>query len=214
MFYLGVFAAEVLEVRFLPRCFFLARCSQAQSLLRCRSALHTLRLLLRSVCWQSRHSMCVKESWFRVFINAVQHFKVHKDYKQDAGVCAAASSLSVYTTLHFFSCLSLSYSVSFPLSLVSPDDGALRIWKNFADQKNPEMVTAWQGLSDMLPTTRGQPSISTHSKDQRSLLLCHQPIRSPTHTPKPQTVPKHPSHTSSLLRLQRRSERRVFFSLN
>lgn len=158
--------------------------------------------------------MCVKESWFRVFINAVQHFKVHKDYKQDAGVCAAASSLSVYTTLHFFSCLSLSYSVSFPLSLVSPDDGALRIWKNFADQKNPEMVTAWQGLSDMLPTTRGQPSISTHSKDQRSLLLCHQPIRSPTHTPKPQTVPKHPSHTSSLLRLQRRSERRVFFSLN
>lgn len=119
MFYLGVFAAEVLEVRFLPRCFFLARCSQAQSLLRCRSALHTLRLLLRSVCWQSRHSVCVKESWFRVFINAVQHFKVHKDYKQDAGVCAAASSLSVYTTLHFFSCLSLSYSVSFPLSLSS-----------------------------------------------------------------------------------------------
>lgn len=119
MFYLGVFAAEVLEVRFLPRCFFLARCSQAQSLLRCRSALHTLRLLLRSVCWQSRHSVCVKESWFRVFINAVQHFKVHKDYKQDAGVCAAVSSLSVYTTLHFFSCLSLSYSVSFPLSLSS-----------------------------------------------------------------------------------------------
>ncbi|CDQ68891.1 unnamed protein product [Oncorhynchus mykiss] len=34
-------------------------------------------------------------------------------------------------------------------------DGALRIWKNFADQRNPEMVTAWQGLSDMLPTTRG-----------------------------------------------------------
>lgn len=48
---------------------------------------------------------------------------------------------------------------------LSPDDGALRIWKNFADQKNPEMVTAWQGLSDMLPTTRGQPSASTHSKD-------------------------------------------------
>lgn len=119
MFYLGVFAAEVLEVRFLPRCFFLARCSQAQSLLRCRSALHTLRLLLRSVCWQSRHSVCVKESWFRVFINAVQHFKVHKDYKQDAGVCAAASSLSVYTTLHFFSCLSLSLTLYLSLSLSS-----------------------------------------------------------------------------------------------
>lgn len=41
-------------------------------------------------------------------------------------------------------------------SLLSPDDGAIRVWKNFADlEKNPEMVTAWQGLSDMLPTTRG-----------------------------------------------------------
>lgn len=37
------------------------------------------------------------------------------------------------------------------------DDGAIRVWKNFADlEKNPEMVTAWQGLSDMLPTTRGR----------------------------------------------------------
>uniref|UniRef100_A0A8C9SW85 Regulatory-associated protein of mTOR n=1 Tax=Scleropages formosus TaxID=113540 RepID=A0A8C9SW85_SCLFO len=41
------------------------------------------------------------------------------------------------------------------LLLTATDDGALRIWKNFADQKNPEMVTAWQGLSDMLPSTRG-----------------------------------------------------------
>uniref|UniRef100_A0A3Q2ZE15 Regulatory-associated protein of mTOR n=1 Tax=Hippocampus comes TaxID=109280 RepID=A0A3Q2ZE15_HIPCM len=41
------------------------------------------------------------------------------------------------------------------LLLTATDDGALRVWKNFADQKNPEMVTAWQGLSDMLPTTRG-----------------------------------------------------------
>ncbi|XP_050967826.1 regulatory-associated protein of mTOR isoform X5 [Labeo rohita] len=40
------------------------------------------------------------------------------------------------------------------LLLTATDDGALRIWKNFADQRNPEMVTAWQGLSDMLPTTR------------------------------------------------------------
>jgi hypothetical protein len=43
--------------------------------------------------------------------------------------------------------------------LISPfsDDGAIRVWKNFADlEKNPEMVTAWQGLSDMLPTTRGE----------------------------------------------------------
>lgn len=97
-----VSAAEVLEVRFLPRCFFLARCSQAQSLLRCRSALHTPSSFEECVLTVKTQCVCVKESWFRVFINAVQHFKVHKDYKQDAGVCAAASSLSVYTTLHFF----------------------------------------------------------------------------------------------------------------
>ncbi|XP_044312353.1 regulatory-associated protein of mTOR isoform X1 [Varanus komodoensis] len=42
------------------------------------------------------------------------------------------------------------------LLLTATDDGAIRVWKNFADlEKNPEMVTAWQGLSDMLPTTRG-----------------------------------------------------------
>ncbi|CAJ0967179.1 unnamed protein product [Ranitomeya imitator] len=42
------------------------------------------------------------------------------------------------------------------LLLTATDDGAIRVWKNFADQeKNPEMVTAWQGLSDMLPSTRG-----------------------------------------------------------
>ncbi|XP_024002422.1 regulatory-associated protein of mTOR isoform X3 [Salvelinus sp. IW2-2015] len=51
----------------------------------------------------------------------------------------------------------------YSLLLTATDDGALRIWKNFADQRNPEMVTAWQGLSDMLPTTRGQPSSSAHS---------------------------------------------------
>ncbi|KAI6075789.1 Regulatory-associated protein of mTOR [Aix galericulata] len=43
------------------------------------------------------------------------------------------------------------------LLLTATDDGAIRVWKNFADlEKNPEMVTAWQGLSDMLPTTRGR----------------------------------------------------------
>nr|XP_029481695.1 LOW QUALITY PROTEIN: regulatory-associated protein of mTOR-like [Oncorhynchus nerka] len=55
--------------------------------------------------------------------------------------------------------LSLSLTLFFSFSPPTPppplDDGALRIWKNFADQRNPEMVTAWQGLSDMLPTTRG-----------------------------------------------------------
>lgn len=85
--------------------------------------------------------------------------------------------------LHLVSCLSRLPPHFYPESqhpslchLCSPtpsaDDGALRIWKNFADQKNPEMVTAWQGLSDMLPTTRGQPPAGVHSKDQRSILLC------------------------------------------
>lgn len=70
-----------------------------------------------------------------------------------------------------------SLSSSPPLLLSSPDDGALRIWKNFADQKNPEMVTAWQGLSDILPTTRGQPSASTHSKDPCSFsTTCLSPV--------------------------------------
>lgn len=71
------------------------------------------------------------------------------------------------------------------LTFLSPDDGALRIWKNFADQKNPEMVTAWQGLSDMLPTTRGQPSASAHSKDQHYFLTSsiHPPIHLITNYP-------------------------------
>lgn len=53
------------------------------------------------------------------------------------------------------------------VTLLSPslDDGAIRVWKNFADlEKNPEMVTAWQGLSDMLPTTRGRSGSQTHCR--------------------------------------------------
>lgn len=77
------------------------------------------------------------------------------------------------------------------VSCLCPDDGALRIWKNFADQKNPEMVTAWQGLSDMLPTTRGQPPASTHSKDLLSSTLC--PHLQPVPVPKPFAPSVHPS---------------------
>lgn len=159
-----VSAAEVLEVRFLPRCFFLARCSQAQSLLRCRSALHTLRLLLRSVCWQSRHSVCVKESWFRVFINTVQHFKVHKDYKQDAGVCAAASSLSVYTTLHFFSCLPLSLTLYLSLSL-----SRLSRWWSATDLEElcwPEESGDGDGVAGSLRYAAHYPRSALHQHAQ------------------------------------------------
>lgn len=209
-----VSAAEVLEVRFLPRCFFLARRSQAQSLLRCRSALHTQSSFEEGVLTVKTQCVCVWKSLGSGFsstqFNTLKCIKITNRML----VSVQLRPASAFTPRCIFFSLALSLTLYLSLSLVSPDDGALRIWKNFADQKNPEMVTAWQGLSDMLPTTRGQPSISTHSKDQRSLLLCHQPIRSPTHTPKPQTVPKHPSHTSSLLRLQRRSERRFFFSLN
>lgn len=73
--------------------------------------------------------------------------------------------LLLTSPLSFGHIATLLFSVfKFPFSRFL-DDGALRVWKNFADQKNPEMVTAWQGLSDMLPTTRGQPSTSAHSKD-------------------------------------------------
>lgn len=59
--------------------------------------------------------------------------------------------------------------MSHPLS--SSDDGAIRVWKNFADlEKNPEMVTAWQGLSDMLPTTRGG---SVGSEEAQSVSETH-----------------------------------------
>lgn len=93
------------------------------------------------------------------------------------------------------------------VSCLCPDDGALRIWKNFADQKNPEMVTAWQGLSDMLPTTRGQPPASTHSKDLLSSTLC------PHLQPVPVPVPKRfaPSvHPSFILQLSDGEVQRLF----
>ena len=34
------------------------------------------------------------------------------------------------------------------------DDGSVRVWRNY-DQR-PELVTAWQALSGMLPSTRGK----------------------------------------------------------
>lgn len=63
--------------------------------------------------------------------------------------------------LFFLSCTTMRVALAMTwhrvLFCASQDDGAIRVWKNFADlEKNPEMVTAWQGLSDMLPTTRGR----------------------------------------------------------
>lgn len=143
-------------------------------------------------------------SRFSSFYNHMHASKICQEFKQVPGnVCMSLSML-----LSWFSLLT-SHSVSFclcPTPLLSPDDGALRIWKNFADQKNPEMVTAWQGLSDMLPTTRGQPSSSAHSKDQRSILLSAP--HPPTHTVLPVVTHRlthcspHPSHTFTLPHLQ------------
>uniref|UniRef100_A0AC11CGA7 Regulatory associated protein of MTOR complex 1 n=1 Tax=Ovis aries TaxID=9940 RepID=A0AC11CGA7_SHEEP len=63
------------------------------------------------------------------------------------------------------------------LLLTATDDGAIRVWKNFADlDKNPEMVTAWQGLSDMLPTTRGAGMV-VDWEQQTGLLMSSGDVR-------------------------------------
>uniref|UniRef100_A0A8C5X9N8 Regulatory associated protein of MTOR complex 1 n=1 Tax=Malurus cyaneus samueli TaxID=2593467 RepID=A0A8C5X9N8_9PASS len=63
------------------------------------------------------------------------------------------------------------------LLLTATDDGAIRVWKNFADlEKNPEMVTAWQGLSDMLPTTRGL-RMSVDWEQETGLLMTSGDVR-------------------------------------
>lgn len=144
------------------------------------------------VCVVMIRSCCVlhvlKESDFKVFIKSSARTSKSINNTNECLVCVlhlllafAPRCISLCTFFlgsHSFP----SHSISIPTPPLFPDDGALRIWKNFADQKNPEMVTAWQGLSDMLPTTRGQPSASTHSKDQRSILLSA-PLYPPTHTP-------------------------------
>lgn len=76
-----------------------------------------------------------------------------------SGVCYEYSVASVLFIVHNHEGCIGSDVASCSLLCASQDDGAIRVWKNFADlEKNPEMVTAWQGLSDMLPTTRGRSS--------------------------------------------------------
>ena len=38
---------------------------------------------------------------------------------------------------------------------VAADDGTLRIWKDITKEE-PKLVTAWQALHEMLPSTRGR----------------------------------------------------------
>ena len=44
-----------------------------------------------------------------------------------------------------------------PLLMLGSDDGAVRIWRNYenSNQKLPQLVTAWQALTDMLPSSKG-----------------------------------------------------------
>ena len=57
------------------------------------------------------------------------------------------------STFDFFS---FSHFVS---PLLFSDDGSVRVWRNLEGEtysdKSLEMVTAWQALSGMLPSTRG-----------------------------------------------------------
>ncbi len=48
--------------------------------------------------------------------------------------------------------------------LLGSDDGAVRIWRNYLsdNHKLPELVTAWQALSDMLPSSKGKNSSPSH----------------------------------------------------
>lgn len=55
--------------------------------------------------------------------------------------------------------LAIIFLVLIILWLTFPDDGSVRVWRNIEGEnysdKSLEMVTAWQALSGMLPSTRG-----------------------------------------------------------
>ena len=44
------------------------------------------------------------------------------------------------------------------LVLTGADDGSVRVWRRYADSDSsrPVLVTAWQALSDMLQSSRGE----------------------------------------------------------
>lgn len=43
----------------------------------------------------------------------------------------------------------------YSLCSINVDDGGVRVWKNYSERE-PELVTAWQALSSLLPSTRGK----------------------------------------------------------
>ncbi|CAK8671187.1 unnamed protein product [Clavelina lepadiformis] len=50
-----------------------------------------------------------------------------------------------------------------PLLLVGSDDGCVRIWKNPCrkENQNPELVAAWQAISDIIPSSRSSGLVTT-----------------------------------------------------
>ncbi|XP_046854750.1 regulatory-associated protein of mTOR-like isoform X4 [Xenia sp. Carnegie-2017] len=50
--------------------------------------------------------------------------------------------------------MELLNSHDLPLLLTGSNDGGVRVWRNYT-QNNPELVTAWQGLTNLVPSTRG-----------------------------------------------------------
>lgn len=61
--------------------------------------------------------------------------------------------------------------------LSTPDDGGVRIWKNFTEGK-PELVTAWQALSSLLPSTSGNGSgLVVNWEQQTGLLMASGDVR-------------------------------------
>ncbi|XP_070581195.1 regulatory-associated protein of mTOR-like isoform X2 [Ptychodera flava] len=58
------------------------------------------------------------------------------------------------------------------LLLTGSDDGAVRIWRNYSGEngKPVELVTAWQALTDMLPSTRGSGLVVDWEQESGMLL--------------------------------------------
>lgn len=47
------------------------------------------------------------------------------------------------------------------------DDGGVRVWRNYTERE-PELVTAWQALSSLLPSTRGRNLVNSKENRQKS----------------------------------------------
>lgn len=63
------------------------------------------------------------------------------------------------------------------LLLTGSDDGGVRVWKNYSERE-PELVTAWQALSSLLPSTRGNGSgLVVNWEQQTGILLASGDVR-------------------------------------